>query len=896
MAQRCWSVYRGRWSPTKHQISEVSDKCDITHKEDLGCKFYGQPGCYHNSGTNTAEENNISEFYENLRRAIESVPSHNVLVILGDFNAHIGKEDGTFTFHEDTNRNGKLLAELATEKSLILSNTKFQKRKNKRWTYISPRGDKCQLDYILVRKKWKNSIHNTEAYNTFASVGSDHRIVTTRIRLSLRSSGKSPPKRVKLDWKKLREETALQEQYSIKVQNRFQALASDEQTGTERYESFIQANRETANELLPVIQKEKRRANSSDPRVIVQRENMKLAYGVYQENTTLDNKQKLEEVKHNLAETYKKVAEEELSSRIQQIEEAENHHSYCKSWQLIKEISGRRTSGKGQLKGDTQQERVQNWFKHFQTLLGAPPDIGNETEEMPQVFQDLPIKTGPFDMGEYAKAKKSITEGKSCGEDGVTPEVLKRCNIDSIILDFCNAALTEGDKPAQWSILNIVPIPKSGDLSTGGNYRGISLSSIAAKTYNRMILNRIRPEIDKKLRINQNGFRPGRTTTSQILALRRIIEGVKEYHIPAIITFIDFRKAFDTIHRGKMLRILSAYGIPETIVSAIADTYKDTKAKVLSPDGETENFDITAGVLQGDTLAPYLFIIVLDYALRKAIDGREAELGLQIRQRRSRRCPAKYVTDLDFADDIALISEEIQQAQTMLKRIEEAAAGVGLAMNAKKTKVLTFNQKQQVKITANDGSVLEVLQDFRYLGSMMSSTENDIKSRKGMAWRACNKMEMIWKSNLRKDLKIRLLTSTVEAVLLYGSETWSLSKKQEKELDGCYTRMLRKALNVNWREHVPNKELYGDLPKITTKIRTRRLKLAGHCVRHPEETASDLVLWIPDRNARGRGRPTGTFIDALRRDTGLEIEELHACMQDREQWRTITARAREGSK
>jgi len=75
----------------------------------------------------------------------------------------------------------------------------------------------------------------------------------------------------------------------------------------------------------------------------------------------------------------------------------------------------------------------------------------------------------------------------------------------------------------------------------------ISLSSIVAKTYNRMILNCIRPEIDKKLRINQNGFWLGRTTTSQILALRRIIEGVKEHQLPAIITFIDFRKAFDSI-------------------------------------------------------------------------------------------------------------------------------------------------------------------------------------------------------------------------------------------------------------------------------------------------------------------------------------------------------------
>jgi len=106
--------------------------------------------------------------------------------------------------------------------------------------------------------------------------------------------------------------------------------------------------------------------------------------------------------------------------------------------------------------------------------------------------------------------------------------------------------------------MNIIPIPKSGDLSKGGNYRGISLCSNVAKTYNRMILNRIRPAIDPHLRKNQNGFRPGRTTTSQILALRRIIEGVKDKKLPAILLFIDLKKAFDTIHRAKLIKILKA--------------------------------------------------------------------------------------------------------------------------------------------------------------------------------------------------------------------------------------------------------------------------------------------------------------------------------------------------
>ena len=103
-----------------------------------------------------------------------------------------------------------------------------------------------------------------------------------------------------------------------------------------------------------------------------------------------------------------------------------------------------------------------------------------------------------------------------------------------------------------------------------------------------------------------------------------------------------------------MIKILTAYGILDEIVHAIEDTYQNTRAKVTTTDGETEEFDIYAGVLQGDTLAPYIFIIVMDYCLRVATDGKEEGLGFTINHRRSRRVGPLIITDLDFADDIAL--------------------------------------------------------------------------------------------------------------------------------------------------------------------------------------------------------------------------------------------------
>ena len=103
--------------------------------------------------------------------------------------------------------------------------------------------------------------------------------------------------------------------------------------------------------------------------------------------------------------------------------------------------------------------------------------------------------------------------------------------------------------------------------------------------------------------------------------------------------------------------------------------------------------------------------------------------------------------------------------------------------------------------------------------------------------------------------------------------------------------MLRKALNINWRQHMTNKELYGELPQISTTIRERRLKFAGHCKRNTEDPVSKLLLWEPVHGVRKKGQPAKSFIDILKEDTGVATtEELRNCMMDREVWKTIVSR------
>ena len=151
-------------------------------------------------------------------------------------------------------------------------------------------------------------------------------------------------------------------------------------------------------------------------------------------------------------------------------------------------------------------------------------------------------------------------------------------------------------------------------------------------------------------------------------------------------------------------------------------------------------------------------------------------------------------------------------------------------------------------------------------------------------------MYRIWRSSLSTEFKLRLFASTVESVLLYGCEAWTLDDNLAKKIDGCYTRLLRAVLGYSWKDKITNEMLYGEIPKVTDKIRTRRLRLAGHIQRHPEEAAHNLLFWNPLQARRKRGRPTRTYLQQLQDDTGLEAHELRTVMDDRYEWRIMIGR------
>ena len=169
------------------------------------------------SPTEGADVTEAEDYYGRLSEAIGQIPAHNMLYIAGDLNAHISPTGKWTSYHQGpANRNGRLLEDLLLERGLEIANTRFQKRKGKLWTYLSDMNQsKSQIDFIICRRKWRNTVKNCEAYSSFQSIGSDHRAVIARVKLSLRTS-KTPKRAPVPDWSKLKTDTGLQERYSVR--------------------------------------------------------------------------------------------------------------------------------------------------------------------------------------------------------------------------------------------------------------------------------------------------------------------------------------------------------------------------------------------------------------------------------------------------------------------------------------------------------------------------------------------------------------------------------------------------------------------------------------------------------------------------------------------------------
>ena len=206
------------------------------------------------------------------------------------------------------------------------------------------------------------------------------------------------------------------------------------------------------------------------------------------------------------------------------------------------------------------------------------------------------------------------------------------------------------------------------------------------------------------------GFRQSKSTSDQIATLRIIVEQSLEWRTPLYINFIDYQKAFDSLNRNTLWDLMASYGIPGEIISLVKNTYEVTSCRILPDSGLTEKFSIKTGVRQGCLLSPFLFLLAIDWAMKETIS--DSRNGIQWTL-------VDQLEDLDFADDLALLSHTHSQMQAKTSKLEAISSKVGIQINTKKTKIMRVNIKSTEHISIANRNKDDV-KSFTFLGSVIN--------------------------------------------------------------------------------------------------------------------------------------------------------------------------------
>uniref|UniRef100_A0AAV2LFI9 Rho-GAP domain-containing protein n=1 Tax=Knipowitschia caucasica TaxID=637954 RepID=A0AAV2LFI9_KNICA len=384
----------------------------------------------------------------------------------------------------------------------------------------------------------------------------------------------------------------------------------------------------------------------------------------------------------------------------------------------------------------------------------------------------------------------------------------------------------------------------------------------------------------------QAGFRKERSCTDQIATLRIILEQSLEWNSPMYVNFIDYEKAFDSVDRQSLWKLLRHYGVPEKITNIIRKSYEGMTCRIVHGRQLTDAFGVRTGVRQGCLLSPCLFLLAIDWVMKTSTN--QMRNGIQWTL-------WEQLDDLDFADDLALLSHTHQQMQEKTSRVANNSARLGLHINRGKSKVFKINASNNTPITVQ-GEALEEVDSFTYLGSILDKyggTDEDVRTRIGKARTAFQQLKNIWgSSTISITTKIRLFNTIVKPILLYGAETWRTTVVTIKRIQVFINSCLRKILKIRWPEKISNEELWTKTNQqpVDEAILQRRWRWIGHTLRKSASSITRQSLTWNPQGKRKRGRPRNTWrrdLDADVKQMGKTWGQLERLAQNRDAWRKL---------
>ena len=607
--------------------------------------------------TNEAEVEAKDDFYDQLQKVIDSVPKLDILVLMGDWNAKVGErqvgEEGVMgkeALKCVRNDNGERFVGFCVTNSLVITTTSFpHKDIHKYITWTSPDGrTRNQIDHVAVDSRFKRSLFHTRSYRG-ADVLSDHNLVVAVMQLKLCRVGKKASNTSKYECSKLRIPEVRQE-FLIRL-NRFSCMEGNDHHTTadldegeehtqpdleQKWESFKSVFNESAKTVLGYKMKKSKSWITADSwKKIENRRAMKrMVDGAKSSRQKALKKEEYQRLDKEVNSSLRKDKREWANNIAQEAEDAARQGQMKGVHEATRKLCNERPKRVDMVKDregkllSKEDEVRKRWQEHFMEVLNRP-DPETVAEVVDDSDNNKEIEQGPVTKLEIKNAIKDMKNGKAAGIDKITVEMMK-ADIDTavyVLHDLLSLIWEEERISEDWCKGLIVKLPKKGDLTNCGNWRGITLMPTAAKVMGKVIIKRISRGVDKKLRKEQAGFRSGRSTIEQIFVLRNIIEQSVKWNASLYICFIDYEKAFDSVHRETLWMIMSSYGIPPKLVRMIQAMYKGSKCAVIDGGGKTGWFDIKSGVRQGCVISGFVFLLVIDWVMRKTLS--EGNTGIR---------------------------------------------------------------------------------------------------------------------------------------------------------------------------------------------------------------------------------------------------------------------------
>jgi hypothetical protein len=586
--------------------------------------------------TNDSDEETKEEFYNKLHSTFATLKDTDVNLLMGDMNAKVGTDSVGYEQVMGThglgsmNENGELMADLCAFYNMVIGGTLFQHKKIHKATWVSPdHTTENQIDHICINQLFRSSLLDVRARRG-ADGASDHHLLTGKLRLKLKKRHRPSKARKKFNYQFLKDEEVRRE-FGINLSNRFATLEDEQPSDVhQEWEKMKTIINETCEEVLGLQKQENKEWIT--PATIEKLEERKWKKGTLNNSRTRAAKTTAQQAYKEAHEEVKRSIKEDKQRYIDELteeaEEAAAQGNMKRLYDITRKLSGKKRKPncpirdkEGKIISETDQE-LERWAEYFKDLLNRPQP--ENPPVIPPAETDLQIRCEPPTLFEIQQAIRAQKNGKAAGPDGINAESLKAATEVTAqqLHSIFHKVWTQETFPQDWKEAHLVKIPKKGDLSKCENYRGISLLSVPGKAFNRVILNRMRAAVDERLREEQAGFRPNRSCTDQIASLRIIVEQSLEWNSSLYLNFIDYEKAFDSVHRNTLRQLMRHYGISQKIVNIVQKSYEDLTCKVLHNGSLTEGFQMETGVRQGCLLSPLLFLFVVDWIMENTTRDR----------------------------------------------------------------------------------------------------------------------------------------------------------------------------------------------------------------------------------------------------------------------------------